>query len=134
MTPKSHQTSGGCMLHDHARSFNCSGVAAIARSIYLMTSNLGRKGGAWPHPKQHHSVPQRPRFSSIDWLLEVNQQSLLNHTASSWPKHTTATRPCCHTACPHKSSPHFVWGGAIPPHCNHIHTHPALQYRCILPH
>jgi hypothetical protein len=60
----------------------------IAGSVHLMISNLGRKGGAWPHPKQHHPVPQGPPFSSIDWPPEVHRQSHLNHTASSRPKHT----------------------------------------------
>jgi hypothetical protein len=80
------------------RPFNCRDVAAIAGRVHLMISDLGRKGGAWPHTKQHHPVPQGPPFSSIDWPPELHRQSHLNHTASSRPKHTTASRPCCHTA------------------------------------
>jgi hypothetical protein len=90
------------------RPFICichRGVAAIAASVHLMDLNLGRKGGAWPHRKQHHPVPQWPPFSSSDWPPEVHRQSHLNHTAST-NNCLTAVLP--HH--PHKSSPHFLWG------------------------
>jgi hypothetical protein len=89
-----------------------------------MISNLGRKGGGWPHPKQHHPVPQGPPFSSINRPPEVHRQSHLNHTASSRLKYTTASRPCCHTA---RTRAHLIsFGrGATPPHCNHIHFTPS---------
>jgi hypothetical protein len=107
------------------RPFHCichRGVATIAGSVHLKISNLGRKGEAWPHPKQHYPVPQGPPFSSIDWPPECHRQSHLNHTASSRPKHTTASRQCCHTA---RTSAHLISFGdrATPPHSNHILLH-----------
>jgi hypothetical protein len=138
VTPKPYETSGGRKLYDHALLLSYHrGVAALAGIVHLMISNLGQKGGAWPHPKQHHPVPQGPPFSSIDWPPEVHRQSHLNHTASSRPKHTTASRPCCHTAPQDQELTSFPLGAeqhhpiatiSTSHHC------PALQYRCTLPH
>ena len=50
--------------------------------------------------KDHHSQ------SSADWPPEAHNQSQLNHTASSRPKHKHFKALLPHR--PHKSSPHFL--------------------------
>jgi hypothetical protein len=136
MKPKPHQTSGGCKMYDHAPAFNCichRGVAAIAgRDHLVISNNIGWKGGSWPHPKQHHPALQGPPFSSIYWPPELHRQSHLNYTctASSMPKYTNVSRPCCYTA-PTRAHLISFGGGATPPHCIYIHiiaSRPAQQY------
>jgi hypothetical protein len=92
--------------------------------MFSMDRKLGRKGGARPHPKQHHPVPQGPPFSNKYWLAtrsppEAHKQSHLNHTAAKM--HTTP-QPFC----PHQSSPHFPCGRSNATHRNHIHFTPSL--------
>jgi hypothetical protein len=77
------------------RRFNCichRGVAAIAESVHLMISKQGRKGGAWPHPKQHHPVHQGPPFSNKCWLAIGSRPAIPPH---SFLKDNCFT-PCCH--------------------------------------
>ena len=81
------------------RPFNClcpRGVAARAGSVHLMFSmgrKLGRKGGARPHPHQHHPVPQGPPFSIHHTLAtgsppEVQKESHKKRAALTTPKRT----------------------------------------------
>jgi hypothetical protein len=102
--------------------FNCiyhRGVAAIAGSVHLMISRLGREGEAWPHPKQHHPVPQGPPLSNKYWLATGSSQaiSIKPHSFLKAKTHTTASRPCCHTT---RTRAHLIsFGvGVTPPHCH----------------
>ena len=61
--------------------------------MFSMGRKLGRKGGARPHPHQHHPVPQGPPFSIHHTLAtgsppEVQKQSHKKRAALTTPKRT----------------------------------------------
>ena len=88
-------------------------VATIARNAHLMCSmdqKLDRKGGARPHPHQHHPVPLRPPFSINHKVPAGSPQIIPQRPLQSQYQNThIAFMKFSHT-CPHGSSPHFLHG------------------------
>ena len=97
-----------------------------------MDRKLGRKGGARPHPKPHHPVPQGPPFSNKHQLLtgsppEAHKQSHLNHRASSRPKHTQILHGRAAAPPTQELTSFPVWAEQLLP----ITTTSTLHHRCL---
>jgi hypothetical protein len=99
-----------------------SGACCMTTPFYvtgvwlLKCFSTDRKGGARPHPKQHHPVPQGPPFSNKYWLATGSSQAipLKPHSFLKAKAHTTPSRPFCHTT---HTRTHLIScvGGATPP-------------------
>ena len=102
--PKPHKKHqwGACCLTTLIKLPMLQGMAVKAGSVLLIFLKFGwkcslnilkaRLEGAWPHPQQHHPVPQGSPFPTKCWLATGSTQSHKNHTRPHGPSATLPTQ------------------------------------------